>query len=195
MLRHGESEWNASGRWQGHADPPLTELGRQQAAAAAPILAAECPPFDLVVASDLRRARETAEVLAGALGLGPVVIDPRLREADAGEWQGLTRAEIELRWPGWLDAGRRPPGFEPYDAAAARFGEALRDAAQAVPGGQALVISHGGVLRAARRQLGAPELRFAHVSGAWFTAHPGTDELRAGALVAPLEAREGSVVE
>jgi broad specificity phosphatase PhoE len=163
--------------------------------AAAPTLAADCPRFDRVVSSDLRRARETAEVLAAALGIGTVVVDPRLREAHAGEWQGLTRAEIELRWPGWLDAGRRPPGFEPYDDAAARFAMALRDAARAIPGGHALVVSHGGVLRAARRQLGAPELRFPNLGGAWFTVVAATGELQAGAILLPLEAREGSVVE
>lgn len=195
MLRHGQSEWNATGRWQGQADPPLTELGRRQAAAAAPTLAADCPRFDCVVSSDLTRARQTAEVLAAALGIATVVVDHRLREAHAGEWQGLTRAEIEVRWPGWLDSGRRPPGFEPYDAAAARFCESLRDTAQTIPGGHALVVSHGGVLRAARRQLGAPEFRFPNLAGAWFTAVARTGELSAGAILLALELREGSVVE
>src|SRR5690606_29768822 len=105
---HGQSAWNADGRWQGHADPPLTDLGRAQAGAAAAAVGA----VDVVVASDLQRARTTAEIIAAALGLGRVEVDARFRERAAGEWTGLTRAEIEARWPGWLEDGRRPPGFE-----------------------------------------------------------------------------------
>lgn len=193
MLRHGQSEWNASGRWQGQADPPLTDLGRLQARAAAESLSADCPPFDHIATSDLRRARETAEVLAELLGITHVHPDTRWREARAGEWEGLTRAEIERAWPGWLDAGRRPPGFEPYDDAADRFCSAVADTARAAPGAHVLVISHSGVLRAARRRLGAADFRFPNLGGAWFTA--GSEGLQAGAVLLPLDPREGSVVE
>ena len=131
LVRHGQSEWNAAGRWQGQADPPLTDLGRHQALHAARNLGV----VDAVVASDLQRASETALIIAEALGVGPVVLEPGLRERDAGEWSGLTRAEIERDWPGYLDspsasrhtafAGesvgtpsaerRRPPRWEPDD--------------------------------------------------------------------------------
>ena len=94
MVRHGQSTWNASGRWQGHADAPLTELGRTQAARAV----ASLPSVEVIWASDLERARATATVIGDALGL-EVQVDARLRERNAGEWTGLTRAEIERGWP------------------------------------------------------------------------------------------------
>ncbi len=98
VVRHGQSEWNAIGRWQGRADPPLTDEGRRQAADAAKVLGT----FDAVVASPLVRAVETAAVLADHLGIGPVLVDPDLMERDAGEWQGLTRTQIESGWPNFL---------------------------------------------------------------------------------------------
>src|SRR5690606_40076504 len=98
LCRHGQSTWNAAGRWQGQADPPLSDLGRLQAQHAAKAVGA----VDLIVASDLERARDTALIIAEAIGVGPVVIEPDLRERDAGEWSGLTREEIEAEWPGYL---------------------------------------------------------------------------------------------
>src|SRR4051812_28738357 len=98
LVRHGESEWNAMGRWQGQADPPLTDLGRRQAFAAA----ASLGTVDGIAASDLQRASDTAEIISNQLGVGPVVIDPRFRERDAGEWSGLTRHDIHRDWPGYL---------------------------------------------------------------------------------------------
>ncbi|MEY2406219.1 MAG: glucosyl-3-phosphoglycerate phosphatase, partial [Acidimicrobiaceae bacterium] len=80
LVRHGQSEWNALGRWQGQADPPLSDLGRLQAHAAAHALGA----VGAVFASDLVRAAETAAIIAAELGVGPVVIDADLRERDAG---------------------------------------------------------------------------------------------------------------
>src|ERR1700704_2099238 len=90
LVRHGQSEWNALGKWQGQADPPLSDLGRAQARSAAHSLGS----LDAIYASDLQRAMETAAIIANALGIGPVVVDPDLRERNAGEWSGLTRAEI-----------------------------------------------------------------------------------------------------
>lgn len=106
LVRHGQSEWNADGRWQGQADPPLTDLGRHQAKHAARNLGV----VDAIVASDLQRASETALIIAGELGVGPLVLEPDLRERDAGEWSGLTRVEIDRAWPGYLDA---PPPARP----------------------------------------------------------------------------------
>src|SRR3954449_1914254 len=110
LVRHGQSEWNAVGRWQGQADPPLTELGREQARLAARSLGA----LDAIFASDLQRATETALIISNALGVGPVVIDPDLRERDAGEWSGLTRSEIEEQYPGYLTPlGDKHSSFSP----------------------------------------------------------------------------------
>jgi probable phosphoglycerate mutase len=92
LIRHGESTWNAVGRWQGHGDPPLSERGREQAARLAAELADE--GIEVIVASDLARAAETAAILGDALGIAPVH-DERLRELDIGRWTGLTRGEIE----------------------------------------------------------------------------------------------------
>ncbi len=143
LVRHGQSEWNAVGRWQGQADPPLTDLGRRQAVAAA----ARLGTFDAIWASDLQRARDTATLLADQLNLDDVRIDPRLRERDAGEWSGLTRPEIHERYPGFLDDGRRPDGWEYNDQLRERTLAALVDIVGALgPGGKALVATHGGVI-------------------------------------------------
>lgn len=166
VVRHGRSEWNASGRWQGHADVALDRTGELQAAEAAEVLG----QFDAIWSSDLARAHRTAQIIAELLGIGPVRLDPRLRETDVGPWQGLTGAEVEQGWPGFLVDRRRPEGFEPYDQAAARVVAALLDIAHEHPGGEVLVVSHGGVIRAARRSIGSEMPRVANLSGGWFLA-------------------------
>jgi probable phosphoglycerate mutase len=164
LLRHGQSEWNALGRWQGQADPPLSDLGWQQARLAAAALGT----VDAIVSSDLQRATGTAMVLSEALGVGPVVIEPDLRERDAGEWSGLTRAEIDDRWPGYLGEGRRPPSWEPDDALVARVLAGLRRAAALVPGGEVLVVTHGGVIYSLEAHLGIERAGYlANVGGRW----------------------------
>jgi broad specificity phosphatase PhoE len=164
LVRHGESEWNADGRWQGHADPPLSALGRAQARDAA----AHIGRVDAVVASDLRRAMETAVVLAQHLGIGPVLVEERLREADAGEWTGLTRPEIERAWPGYLEAGRRPPAFERWERVAERAQAALVDLGARHPDASVLAVSHSGVVRFLERHLGEPRPMLANLAGTWF---------------------------
>jgi len=173
VVRHGQSEWNAAGRWQGHADIALDRTGELQAAEAAEVLGI----FDAVWASDLARAHRTAQIIAMMTGVGPVCTDMRLRETDVGPWEGLTRHEVEREWPGFLAERRRPDGFEAYEDAAARLIEALLEIAADHPGGEVLVISHGGVIRAARRALGADAPHLPNLSGSWF-------ETRAGRLVA-----------
>ena len=167
LIRHGQSTWNAARRWQGQADPPLTELGERQASEAARRLGV----FDLVVASDLERARRTAEVIADELGIGPVELDPQLRENHAGEWEGLTARQVEDDWPGYLDTHRRPPGFEPAEDVAARAIASLLTIARRVAGGEILAVSHGGVIRVLRRLLGAQDRQIPNLSGCWFTVH------------------------
>src|SRR5204862_6778501 len=92
LARHGETDWNRDGRFQGHADPPLNDRGREQARALASELAGDV--LDAVYTSDLLRAHETAQIVAATKGLS-VVVDPDLRERDVGEWSGLTLPEIE----------------------------------------------------------------------------------------------------
>lgn len=172
VLRHGQSEWNAIRRWQGTADSPLSDLGREQAATTARLLAALRLDFGQIWTSNLRRASQTAAIIAGALGLAAPIVDVRLREADAGEWEGLTPEEIELRWPGWLDAHHRPATFEPYPAVVARATDALHDiAAHAVGNGSpALVVAHSGLARSLVRHLGGVDSRIPNLGGVWFTA-------------------------
>jgi broad specificity phosphatase PhoE len=178
LVRHGQSEWNAEGRWQGQADPILTDLGRLQAREAARALGA----VDAVWASDLQRAVETAAIIADHLGVGPVVVDPDLRERDAGEFSGLTRPEIAARYPGFLDDGRRPPGWEPDESLVARALRALRAIAAEVPGGDVLVITHGGLVYALEQHLGEQFVRLANAEGRWLDVGPGAT-LRLGERV------------
>ena len=162
MVRHGQSTWNADGRWQGQADPPLSALGVAQAEAAARAV----DGVDLIWASDLERARHTAEILATDRELD-VVADARLRERDAGEWTGLTRVEIEERFPGALAERRRPPGFEHDDQLLVRSLAALRDLAAALGGGTEIVVTHGGVILAVARRHGEERTPVANLEGRW----------------------------
>lgn len=168
LVRHGQSTWNASGRWQGQADPPLTELGRRQAFEAARAIGA----VDAVWASDLTRAVETATIVADSVGVGPVVVDPDLRERDAGAFSGLTRDEIEQRFPGYLADHRRPPGWEPDDLLLARAVAAVRRIAAAVPGGDVVVITHGGLVYTVEHHLGQEFQRLANTEGRWLEVAP-----------------------
>jgi broad specificity phosphatase PhoE len=175
LVRHGESEWNASGRWQGWADPELTELGMRQAKVAATAVGA----VDAIVASDLHRASTTAEIIAAEIGIGPVVVDAALRERDAGEWQGLTRREIEEQWPGHLESGERPPGYEGDEAVLARVLPALRTLEAA--GEAVLVVTHGGVIGAVDRELGQPHNRTPNLGGRVVEVVDG--RLKAGEII------------
>jgi 2,3-bisphosphoglycerate-dependent phosphoglycerate mutase/probable phosphoglycerate mutase len=110
LLRHGQTDYNVTGRMQGHLNSVLTSVGHEQAAAAAPVLAALEP--DRVVSSDLQRAVDTAEVVGAACGLA-VKFDARLRETHLGEWQGHTVAEIDGDYPGAIAAWRSDPTWAP----------------------------------------------------------------------------------
>src|SRR5262245_53202123 len=96
IIRHGETDWNLSGRWQGHADVPLNALGRAQAQRLAERLRREDTRLDSIYSSDLLRAWETALIIGDALGVAPRPL-PALREIDVGAWSGLTRAEVLMR--------------------------------------------------------------------------------------------------
>ncbi len=150
MLRHGQSEWNARQRWQGHGDPPLTELGRTQAREAAERLANA--GIERIVSSDLLRASETASIVAARIGLATEQ-DARWRERDIGTWAGFTREEIELRWPAEYahfrsdDAHARPGGGESDAMLRARALEALAALRARYVGARVLVVTHRGIAR------------------------------------------------
>lgn len=167
LVRHGQSEWNAAGRWQGQADPPLSDFGRIQARHAA----AAVGGVDAVYASTLGRAVETATIIGTQLGVGPVLVEHDLRERNAGEFSGLTRIEIEDRFPGYLAEGRRPPGWESDELLLARASAALlRIAADA--GDEVLVVTHGGVIMTLEVHLGLERRRCANLGGRWFDVSP-----------------------
>jgi probable phosphoglycerate mutase len=157
LARHGETDWNLERRWQGHADPPLNATGRAQSLALASVVRGL--GIEAAYSSDLARARETAELVVDGLGVG-VRLDRELREADVGEWSGLTTAEIERRFP--AGAARRRAGRtgwdhgESYEAMAARVERALIAIAANHPGGRVLVVTHGGPVRSVRRLAGCP---------------------------------------
>jgi broad specificity phosphatase PhoE len=189
VVRHGQSEWNAIGRWQGHADPVLSELGRRQAAVAAGSIGA----VDGIISSDLLRAAETAAIIAQQLGVGPVMVDERLRERDIGEWSGLTDAEIRKRWPGWLEDGRRPDGFEDLDVMLARVNASFDAIHEATPGGSLLVVTHGGVIHNVVRSHGLSEGAVPNLAG--FTMRVSDTGHTIGGRVALLDGHAVTVTQ
>jgi broad specificity phosphatase PhoE len=164
LVRHAQSVWNVEGRWQGHADPPLSEEGEEQARAAA----GRIGEFGAVVTSDLARARRTAAILAPT---PPADADPELREYDVGAWSGRTRVDIEVEWPGELarfDAGHleSPPDGERRGDFEVRIQRAMTRLARATAGAdRVLVVTHGGVVRTLARLHGWPETRISHLCG------------------------------
>lgn len=174
LVRHAQSVWNATGRWQGRADPPLTATGRQQAMAAAAALGA----VDAVIASPQERARDTAAIIAEAIGIGPVITDDRLVESDAGAWTGLTRAEIDADWPGWLKADRRPDDFEDPETVLGRAVSSLRSLSHEFPDATLFVVTHSGLMRVLDKALGMPDGPVHHLCGRWYDAEG--DRLVAG---------------
>jgi broad specificity phosphatase PhoE len=157
LWRHGETDYNAVGRMQGHLDSGLTQTGWNQARFAVPALTRFDP--ELVIASDLHRATDTATVFTEAMGV-PLRIDKRLRETHLGEWQGLTGPEVDERWPGERDRWRgdatwAPPGGESRLDVAGRAYEVVEDLIQAGDeiGETVLLAAHGGLIVALTARL------------------------------------------
>ena len=152
LWRHGRTSWNSINRFQGQEDVPLDEVGRDQVRRAALTLVGLKPAR--IIASDLERARDTAQSLADLCGLS-VHADPDLRETFAGTWQGLTRNEIIERYPedfaAWGgDSDMRPGGGETRIEVAERVIRGINKGLKDTPtGGTLVVASHGGALRAA----------------------------------------------
>ena len=149
-MRHGETDWNRDNRFQGHADPPLNETGRAQARALASTFSSQT--FAAAYTSPLRRAAETAAILAGELGLEPRA-DESLKEVDVGSWSGMTRTEVEYRFPigfaRWLEYGHGWDDGETYDELGARVVSGLVRIGHEHDGKDVLAITHGGPIRSA----------------------------------------------
>ncbi|GIV95810.1 MAG: phosphoglycerate mutase [Herpetosiphonaceae bacterium] len=152
LIRHGETEWNRDGRWQGHADVPLSELGREQARRLAARARAEGWRFDHIYTSDLSRALETAQIVGAALGMAPAPL-LELREINLGTWSGLNRDEIAARYAeDWalMQAGQdiRRGGGESFADLQQRVVRVLEQLIREHPGQRLGIFTHGGVIRA-----------------------------------------------
>jgi probable phosphoglycerate mutase len=187
LARHGETEWNAAGRIQGHSDVGLSALGRAQSERLAERF--RVAPLSLVVSSDLRRAVETAEPVARVAGV-PLALDPDLREQALGEWEGLTVAEVQAARPDQAAAfrdrvpGFRPPGGETREELRERVARAL-DRHRPDEGEEpVLLVAHGWVIESIVHAvlgvpLGAPRrfalpnagiTRLVWTGGSWFVS-------------------------
>jgi broad specificity phosphatase PhoE len=163
LVRHGQTDWNKEGRYQGQADPPLNQAGLAEARQAAHALAGL--PLDAIITSDLQRAARTAAIISHHTGL-PVRVDERLREVDLGDWEGILFPEIQERYPAEIEARKREPldfrapGGETLREVARRVWQAADEIAIKYPGKQVVVVSHGLALasllaRARGEDLGA----------------------------------------
>jgi broad specificity phosphatase PhoE len=148
LVRHGETDWNRERRFQGHADTPLNDAGRRQAAELAAILSGD--RLDAIYTSPLRRASETAAIIATKLGLEAWELE-ELREIDVGDWQGLTVDEVQARYPEQLDVAWRSgwPNGETHDQLSMRVLPALRDLGRRHQGHRVLGVTHAGPIRVA----------------------------------------------
>lgn len=152
LVRHGETPWNVTLQYQGHANVPLNERGREQARRTAARL--RRLEVRALYASDIARAWETAEIIGTAIGQTPVPM-PELREIDVGQWEGLTPEELYRRFPDHMAEYRRDPartvrlGGESYAQLQARALVALQRIQESHAQGEVVVaVSHGGTIRA-----------------------------------------------
>jgi broad specificity phosphatase PhoE len=160
LVRHGETAWNAEGVIQGQSDQPLSDAGRRQAELVAARLGRE--PWELIYTSDSGRAVETAQIIHAARGGPDPLASPELRERSMGDWEGLTREQVEQRHPqeyiAWArDPGSAPPGGERTEQMAKRVTTFLQALVEHHPGGRLLLVTHAGPIKAiACAALGAP---------------------------------------
>ena len=158
LVRHGETDWNAEGKLQGHTDRPLNDYGRRQAQALADRLAGES--IDALYASDLSRARETAEILGAKLDLA-VVVDPDLREKNWGNWEGLTSDErLHVEFEGETSEAHRD-----------RTLSAVQRIVERHPDGRIVVVTHGGSLRRIQAAVSGFALPVIENCAVWGLAH------------------------
>jgi broad specificity phosphatase PhoE len=185
VIRHGETDWNATQRWQGHTDIPLNDRGRDQARAVAEVLRGV--GLAGVVTSDLSRAHETGLIVAERLGVGVAYRDAGLRERTFGCFEGLSRDECArlhpAAWRAWLAERHPPAGAETHESLAERMVAAVGRAAEGVARDDApgLVVTHGGSLRAlvaaATGRVPPPVRNVAVWRVAWEGALAGAEEL------------------
>jgi broad specificity phosphatase PhoE len=177
LIRHGETDWNLHGRWQGHTDIPLNEDGRAQARRLAARLRADRVRFDAIYSSDLQRAWETAGVVGAALDRAPLAL-PALREINVGSWSGLTSIEVRAqdgetyaRYKSGEDAARG--GGERFLDLYTRVVAAVEQLADQQPGQTLALVTHGGPVRAllmhAARDKDGLDVRHVHIGNTSIT--------------------------
>jgi broad specificity phosphatase PhoE len=148
LVRHGETDWNLEGRYQGISDVPLNANGRSQAQEMGKILASNGISYQAVYSSPLKRAYETAIIIAHWLRL-PVCVDERLREMELGEWEAMLYAEIDGKFPEKIRerqtnaANTHAPGGENAIVVAERMSQAADEIAASHPGEDVIVVTHG----------------------------------------------------
>jgi probable phosphoglycerate mutase len=159
LVRHGETEWNAVGRFQGKLDSGLTERGLSQAEACGRRLSVAAPEASALIASPLGRVRQTVAIITNLASCPEVQWDGRLAEVSLGSWDGLTHVDIDAQWPGRLDGATpfdwffRSPDGETYEAALARASAWLNELQ-----GVVIAVSHGLIGRIIRGSyLGLPK--------------------------------------
>jgi len=181
LVRHGETDWNRQRRIQGRTDIPLNETGREQARLTGTLLTRR--PIARVVASPLVRARETAEIIAGELGLDAPELRDAFVERDYGAAEGLSFHEIDTLYP----EGTAVPGRETREEVAARILPALLALAGEYPGAAIVVVSHGGAIRAALLA-SEPDGGFGPITnGSVHSFHVAAGDLRLVAFDDPIE--------
>ncbi len=176
LVRHGQTTWNATQRWQGWADVALSDVGEEQAEVGALVLAGALADVPVrIVASDLVRARATAYTISAALGVEVSSVLPDLRERNIGDWSGKTTDEINEMWPGQLEAWRdgqldSTPNGEREDVLLARTSSALESLAALAHAEHCVVVAvtHGGVMRTLTREFGGPPRAIGNLDGCWF---------------------------
>ncbi len=177
LLRHGQTAWNAERRWQGWSDTPLSPLGEQQARDAAAHLVDA--GLTLAVSSDLQRARRTAELVAGGIGLrGNLVVDPSLRERHVGAFEGKTIDELVVDFADCFEVETQRllhvPDGETDDDLWRRVEPALLALAARYPDDVILVVTHGGVIRTVERRLAIdPGASTPNLGGRWLSVLDG----------------------
>lgn len=164
LLRHGETEWSLLGRLQGRTDTPLSAKGYGQALEAARCL----PKFDLILTSPLRRAAVVANAIGGRQDT-EVRTEALLVERSWREWEGMHADDVHERWPGWLDNGRRPRGFEADGEVHQRVSRVLVGLSN-WRASDVLLVTHGGLMSAVVRQLKGDSTTFKNLVGQWIVA-------------------------
>jgi len=187
MVRHGQSTWNVEHRWQGQANPPLSQRGRNQAHAATSLVGA----VDAVISSPQDRALETAAIIANSIGVGPVQVVENLYERHIGVWSGMTTSEIEAAHPGWIDAQKRLDDWETDESVFKRVTAAMFDIRANFPRATLLVVTHGGVIAAIEKGLGTDEGRIPNLHGRIFTVDDGEIKVEERVELLPPELSTG----